>query len=203
MSLKNFKGGLFFLILINIFAQQIFAQGLKNIPVALGMGVATYTQEHTLDNYFINIAPEFVGYAYFPLAQNFWWRAGFRMNYSWLQPEMPETLRIEANDLRTMVECGVLFDWNVIPSVSMALGYKQTQIRLKYSEPISVVEDHISGVENHLFFHTQFGVGFPILKGLIVIEPYTRYTFEKWQSSDRFRWEQMWGYGLEATYALF
>ncbi|WP_397600598.1 hypothetical protein [Silvanigrella sp.] len=187
---------LFFILLHFFMAKSCFADK-KNFHLAVGGGASFYVRQEYGESTFTQIAPEIVTYGYLPLYKSIWFRPGFRMNYSWQQPDMPKALRIEETDFRYSLETGILYDWIVIPSLSYSFGYIYRQTKFTTQYPITYALDDISGTENIPFSQFQLGLGFPILKGLIVFEPFIRYIIV--QNDKRYKW----GYGCEATFLIF
>ncbi|APJ03980.1 hypothetical protein [Silvanigrella aquatica] len=169
----------------------------KHFHVAVGGGMAFYSVQSYGESTFTQMAPEIVAYGYYNLFQSFWLRPGIRMNYSWLQPDMPQAIRIEERDFRYLAEVGVVFDWIVVPSLSYGFGYDYRTTNFKVNAPIVSYVDDISGSEFIPFSQFQLGLGFPIFKGLILIEPYGRYTIV--QNDSRYGW----GYGFEVTFQVY
>lgn len=140
--------------------------------------------------------PEGIGYLYFPLVQSVYVRPGLRLAYVWDQPEMPQALRIEESDFMASAEAGFLWNWYVVPSLTFGYGYDFRTIKLKTSEPISMVDDRISGKETLNVMYGQMGVGVPVMSGLFLLEPFIRYWDIK--TDDRSHWT----FGAEATVAI-
>ena len=169
----------------------------NDFHLALGGGLSFYNRQDYGEATFTQFAPEFVTYGYLNIISNFWFRPGIRFNYSWQQPDMPQALRIEETDFRYMLETGIVFDWIVVPSFSYAIGQIYRTSKFKVGGPISLSKDDISGTEYIPLSQFQLGLGFPILKGFILFEPYVRYTIV--QNDKRFGW----GYGFEVTFQAF
>ena len=192
-----------FICLLNIFCllnivinKRALAEN-RNNHFAVGGGFHFYIRQDYGESTFTQIAPEIVTYAYFPIYKNLWFRPGFRLNYSWQQPDMPKALKIEETDFRYSLEAGLVFDWFILPSFSYAFGliYRQTKFITQY--PIISSVDSISGSEYIPFSQFQLSLGFPILKGFIVFEPFIRYIMV--QNDSRYKW----AYGCEATFLVF
>ncbi|KAB8033295.1 hypothetical protein [Fluviispira multicolorata] len=193
-SMKIIKFFLFILLLIS--NSSAFSQS-NRFQMAVGGGVSFYPIRDFGENYFTQVAPEIVIYGYIPLFQRLWLRPGLRANYSWLQPEMPQAIRVEENDLKYDIEIGLVVDWIILPSISFGIGGIYRQISLKTQYPLVVPVDDVSGTDNIPMFQTQLGIGFPIASGIVVIEPYGRYVIL--ENDKRFAW----GYGLEVTMQIF
>jgi hypothetical protein len=169
----------------------------QDFHLAIGAGLSFYNRQDYGEAAFTQLAPEFVTYGYLPVFSNFWFRPGIRLNYSWQQPDMPQALRIEETDFKYMLETGIVFDWIVIPSLSYSFGQIYRTSNFKVGTPITDYKDDISGSESIPISQFQLGLGFPILRGFILFEPYTRYTIV--QNDKRFGW----GYGFEITFQTF
>lgn len=182
--------------LIFWFQMGVYAKD-QNFHFAIGGGLSFYNRQDYGEATFTQLAPELVSYGYLSIFNNIWFRPGIRMNYSWQQPDMPKALRIEETDFRYMLETGIVFDWIVVPSISYAFGQIYRTTKFKVGTPIFEIKDDISGTEQIPLSQFQLGLGFPILKGFILFEPYVRYTIV--QNDKRFGW----GYGFEVTFQLF
>lgn len=124
-------------------------------------------------------------------------RTSLHFGYLWQQPEMPRAVRVEERDLYGGVGVGLLWDWIVIPSLSLGPQLVHRQTQLKTSTPVRVAQDPISRSEQLLGWFVQAGVGVPLLKGLLVFEPFYRY---RWFADDA---RESWGYGLETSVQIF
>lgn len=178
------------------FCSNIFAEPSK-FQLATGVSSVFYIRQDYGESTYSQFAPEFVLYGYLPIFTNIWFRPGFRLNYSWLQPDMPQGFQINETDLRYMLETGIVLDWIILPSLTYAFGFIYRNKTLVTNYPITTVNDTVSGSENLFYSHFQFGLGFPILKGFLVLEPFARYVMV--QNDYRFKW----AYGLEATFQIF
>jgi len=163
---------------------------------ALGGGLALYNMQFYAEQTTQQWAPEFVAYAYFPLKSDILLRTGLRMNYAWDQTHNTQALNVSQTDFRYMGEVGVVYNWIVMPSLSTGFGADYRVIKLTTQAPIFVPKDNISSSKNLSTFYLQAGLGFPLIKGLLVIEPYARYTLT-WNDPN-----QVFGYGIEATFQL-
>lgn len=189
----------FLFILMTFFCSQyqILAADAANFHLAAGGAGVFYIRQDYGESTFSQFAPEAVVYGYLPIFHHFWFRPGFRINYSWLQPDMPQAFQIKETDLRYMLETGLVFDWVILPSLTYAFGYTYRNTTLVTNYPIVSVNDSVSGSENIFYSHLQLGIGFPIMSGFIVIEPFGRFVMI--QNDYRFKW----AYGLETTFQIF
>lgn len=122
------------------------------------------------------LEPLFHAYLGLPVERLFA-RGTFYFSYVWQQPEMPQSLRVTERDLYAGLGTGLLYDWYVIPAVSVGLQYVRRKIELETAGPIQGGGSQIGGSENLLGYFTQLGVGIPLLHGLLVFEPFYRFRF--------------------------
>lgn len=146
---------------------------------------------------FKQFAPEVVGYIYNPLPSHFSFRSALRFSYAWQQPEMPKAVRVNEFDFRFGGETGIVWNWIVSPSLTFGGGGIYRRIELATAPPISVKSDGVSETQVLPFIQGQFGLGIPIEKGVVVLEPYVRYM--KVFGDDRYGWN----FGAEATVTIF
>lgn len=196
MSIIKHLVTFFFLLLVHLNHNPAIAKD-GQIQLAAGVGAAFYVRHEYGEATFQQFAPEVVTYGYFPIFSSIWFRPGLRLNYSWQQPDMPQSFKIKEKDLRVMLETGLLLDWVVIPSLSYAFGYIYRDTTLVTNSPIISTNDTISGKETLFYSHVQFGIGFPILKGFIVFEPFGRFVIA--ENDYRYKW----AYGVETTLQIF
>lgn len=161
--------------------------------LAIGGGTSVYYSESYAEQTVVQPAPEAVIYAYLPIGKNFLLRPGIRLNVSWDQSENPQALRIKETDFRYFAELGVVYDWVILPSFSVGVGVDHQSLKFSTSYPVYITYDRISGTANLFASYFQASIGFPVIKGWIVIEPYIRYTLLQDQGSHGL------GYGIEAT----
>ena len=109
---------------------------------------------------------------------------------------MPQAVKIEEYDTAASAELGLLYDWYVIPSLSLGIGQIYRKIKFSTSHDIDYSDDKISTFETLNFWHLQFGTGFSLFDGFFVIEPYIRY--RKINSDDRSNWI----FGLDFTFQI-
>lgn len=164
---------------------------------AVGGGVAVYYAQPYGEQVITQPAPEAVMYMYFPVGKNFYLRPGLRMNFSWDQNESPQSLKIKESDFRYFGELGVVYNWIVLPAFTIGLGVDQRTTHLSAKPPIYVPNDNISSKESLFTSYFQASVGFPLIHGWLMIEPYARYTIVQNEKT------QGLGYGIEATLEIF
>ena len=164
---------------------------------AAGVSGAFQTRESTSEYSFAQFAPELVLHGYSQLDSEFWLRPSLRISYAWTQPQMPYSIQLREYDLKAVAEMGVVWSWVVMPSFSIGLGGIFRQTDRVTAPPLGDSESHVSKSSFLPLLQTQLGVGIPIEKGWIVIEPYVRHLLIFGDS--RYHW----GYGTEVTLALF
>jgi hypothetical protein len=122
------------------------------------------------------IEPAFHAYLALPVAGLFG-RGTFHFSYVWQQPEMPQSLRVTERDLSAGLGMGLVYDWYVIPAVTVGAEFARRDIKIETSTPIQSNGSRISDTENLIGYFTQLGVGVPLLHGLMVFEPFYRFRF--------------------------
>lgn len=147
-----------------------------DVSGAAGLGVGWQTRRDYGASTFSRVMPEVVFYGYLgPLGGNVHLRPGARLGYTAFQPEMPSAVRVEESDLSVSGEIGVVYDWYLVPSVSLGGGLIHRSIALKTAAPVSAGSEQISRTENLPHVFAQVGVGLPLWNGFIVLEPYARF----------------------------
>ena len=172
--------------------------GNDNPRLAVGLGLGWTNRTDYGQNNFTRFAPEYLVQTYSPrIDQNFYVRPGLRLSYAWLQPEMPSSVRVEETDFNISPEVGFLYEWYVIPAVTFGAGADIRTLTLKTQGPMVGTDSNISNRETLWFGYFQGGVGLPLLKGLLVIEPYFRYNFVRRDNRVKY------GYGVDTTLEVF
>lgn len=143
---------------------------------------------------FSRVYPEIVAYGYFggfmgPL----WLRPGVRLAYVTEQAEMPQATRVEERDFVYSGELGFVYDWYVIPSLTVGGGAISRRIKLVTKEPVQDGGGRIGGSESLPLLYAQGGVGVPLFSGFAVVEPFYRYSWVERDSRITYT------YGLEVT----
>jgi hypothetical protein len=129
--------------------------------------------------------PEIFGYGYIPAGKKTFLRAGARFGYLFDNPQMPKSIQITEKDYSIVGECGFLYDWVFVPSLTFGGGVILRSIQLETASPVVVAEDKVSRKENLPFAMARIGLGLPILAGLLSVEPYfgSRYIFDDTRES--------------------
>ena len=196
LTKKYFKATLIFFY--NFMMSFSLSAEEKKIQFAAGIGLTVYLMDIYGETTYNQYTPEAVFYSYIPISDraSFWLRPGLRINYSFLQPAMPQAFKIEECDFRYSIEASVLYDWYVVPSFGFGAGLDYRTTTLKVTQPIVVTNDNISGTENIPFWYLQGSIGIPFLQGFVITEPYVRYS--NVQNDARYGF----GYGVEVTFSL-
>lgn len=164
---------------------------------AAGLALAWNSRADYGANTFQRFSPEAVGVLYIPVMNNVFARPGARMGASVAQPEMPLAVRVEESDVWATAEIGVLYDWMVVPSVSLGLGVDYRSIEFVEDKPVSSSSEKISTTETLPYMTIQAGVGLPVLRGAVLVEPFARYV--TMPGDDRVGL----GYGIDVTATLW
>jgi hypothetical protein len=160
-------------LLTLFFTRQAYA--VNDFQLAAGGTLGLQVRKDYGEGEFKRLYPELLvfGYLATPLP-HFWLRTGLRLAYVTEQPEMPKGLRIEERDTIGAAEVGIVYDWYVMPTLSVGGGVARRKIELITQAPIEQKEG-ISATKNLVFWHSQIGLGLPIGKGFAVVEPFYRY----------------------------
>ncbi|MCA2959189.1 MAG: hypothetical protein IOD12_02995 [Silvanigrellales bacterium] len=177
-------------------APSAHAEGFE-AHLASGLGLGFQNRNEYGTGSFSRFHPEFVTYGYLGgFLGPVWLRPGLRVAYASEQPEMPQGLRVEERDLSFGGELGFVYDWYVVPSLALGGGVISRQVKLVTKGVISSSENDISKKETLPFLHLQAGVGIPLWKGFMVVEPLYRYS---WVERDA---RITYTYGLEMTFQI-
>jgi hypothetical protein len=120
--------------------------------------------------------PVFHGYLALPV-DGLFARGTFHFSYVWQQPEMPQSLRVTERDLYAGLGMGMVYDWHVIPAVTVGMQFVRRDIKIETSVPVRGNGSQMSDTENLIGYFTQLGLGIPLLNGLMVFEPFYRFRF--------------------------
>ncbi len=161
---------------------------------AYGMGLLI-RREAAGENIFHKKVLSVTAEKYLPYQRNLYIRPTAHIFLSYGQPEVPHIMTFDENDIGADIDIGLLYDWLVIPSLNVGLGgiYRFTSFTVK--DPVHTKTD----LSDFWFLaqgYVQFGVGIPIERGLLVLEPFGRYNYILGDARSR------WNYGLRLTLAL-
>ena len=90
-----------------------------------------------------------------------------------------------------------MYNWYVVPSLYIGCGTFFRQTKLYTKDPIYVEQDLISDSEWIFVWYGQFGVATPVLKDIVILEPFIRFLSVKNDKRIRF------AFGAELSYYLF
>ena len=121
------------------------------------------------------VVPELSFLSYFNFSSSFFLKHSLRIGYSWMKPQMPQVLQVSEEEFIFLSDLGALYNWYVVPSLYIGCGSFYRETKLKAKEPIHVEKDEISDSEWIFVWYAQFGVATPVLKDVIVLEPYIRF----------------------------
>lgn len=160
-----------------------FSQANAFETYGVGLNTQWQVRRDYGENPFYRYTPELFVHTYFDLNSPLFLRPGVRLSYAWEQPEMPQSLRIEETDFVATAEVGLVYEWYVVPSLTLGMGVDFRTTKLRIEAPIDVDSDKISGSERLMLGYAQIGVGIPIEQGLFLIEPMVR--FQRLELDDR------------------
>ena len=144
----------------------------------------------------IYLEPVVHGYVATPF-RNLFFRPSVMFSYIWDQPEMPQALRVEEYDLYLGFGAGLVYDWFVVPSLSLGSQIVRREIRLVTKNAVAVERDRISRSEKLFALYVQLGLGVPLFHGFLVMEPF--YRFRYFADDPR----ESGAYGIEMTLQIF
>jgi hypothetical protein len=173
------------------------AQAKDDFQMAVGGSAHWLVRRDYGAGTFTHFSPELIVFGYIPFYESLSLRTGVRMGYSWEQPDMPVAIQIIEKDLSVSAEVGVVFDWYLVPSLTVGGGSLFRSLEYKTEAPISTGFDKKSRSQTLPLFFVQAGAGLPLFKGLVVAEPFFRYLQVK--GDERFGL----GYGVELTFQIF
>jgi hypothetical protein len=163
---------------------------------ALGGSVGFVRQKDlggALTNQFV---PSLVGLAYVNVAPRFYLRPGARFGVSGLiEPSAASDAHLEEHSVQGRAEIGLLYDAWVIPAIAVGAGIESRDIDFVAAGKVqdSTLADRTEWLGS---LYAQAGLGVPLLRGFIVVEPYYRlfHTFSDDRASSEF--------GFDVTFAL-
>jgi hypothetical protein len=145
-----------------------------------------------------NFIPEVVGYTYLSLGHRLFLRPGVRIGYSGLsQPDMPAAVAMREHDVAFSAEAGLVFDATVVPSLSVGTGVVARSVSLTTQAPVAAGDEQLSHWEALPMIYSQLGLGLPMWKGKLLVEPFVR---TEWLRGDP---RSHWRYGLDITVRVF
>lgn len=172
--------------------------GFSESSAAIGLSPQWIIRNDYAVGTFHHFSPELSAHFYLPLhISTLFLRSSARYAYSWSQPEMPKSLRLEERDLSFHLEESLLFDGPIIPSLGMGLGVIRRETSLITSAPIVEVDEDISTKTNLFSSYLHLGLGIPVDDGHWVIEPFFRGFYVP---SDR---RILFAYGVELSLQIF
>jgi len=130
------------------------------------------------------------------LVERFYLRPGIRFGYeTTAEAEPPQAVHINERTYKSGVECALLYDWLMIPAISLQGNLLRRTLQLQTAAPIVQGLDAISSSEWLWETSLSFGLGLPIAQGAVVIEPFYR---RRWIQRDS-RQTSQWGLDVSAA----
>jgi len=123
------------------------------------------------------LVPELFGHGYRPLGRHrLYLRPGARLSLRGLaQSEMPVQIQVREHDLGLGAELGLLRDGRVIPSLTLGATLAVRMIDLDVGDQVTVMSERADRIEVLPGGFVQLGLGLPVARGAVVIEPVVRY----------------------------
>lgn len=164
---------------------------------AVGFNLAWTTRQDYGARTFRRLTPEIIGFTYGALPwEEMWWRLGARVGYTSDQPEMPQAVRFEETDTTTLLEAAITRDWYVVPTLAFGGGYDFRRTKVKVSAPIDTADDRLGRKETLWMWYMQGGIGLPLLKARILLEPTVRYHTIQYDARSH------WLFGVDMTVGI-
>lgn len=166
------------------------------ISYALGVSLGFLQQRALGNTSHTAFIPSLLGLAYVPLAPRLFLRPGLRVGYTGLnQAGASYGARINEHGVQGTAELGLSYDAWLVPAFAIGTGIDYRSVNF-VGRGIVADSDAIDRKEWLGLGFAQAGLGVPLFRGALVVEPYARlqYTF----SDDRSLWQM----GLDLSFAL-
>ncbi len=163
---------------------------------AVGGGINWMMKKEYGELYQKKVIPELSFMSYFNIYSPFFLKHSIRVGYSWMKPQMPQSLQVREDELILLTDVGALYNWFVVPSLYIGCGSFYRTTKLYTKDPIHVEHDYISDSEWIFVWYAQFGVATPVLRDVVVLEPYVRFLFVNNDARIKF------SFGAELSYYL-
>jgi hypothetical protein len=172
------------------------AAATPGISYALGVSLGVLQQRALGSSTHTAFIPSLLGLAYVPIAPRVFLRPGLRLGYTGLnQADASYGARIEERGLQGSAELGICYDAWLVPALAVGTGLEYRSLDF-VGRGIVADSDAIDRQEWLGLAFVQAGVGVPLFRGALVVEPYTRLQYTA--SDDR----SLWQLGLDLSFAL-
>jgi hypothetical protein len=165
--------------------------------IAAGASLSLQQREDYASGSRTAAVPELVVLGYIDTAASrIYARPGLRIGFAGIdQAEMPQAIRMREYDIDAVAELGVLYDGVVTPSLAVGAGGVARWVTRELDAPINGSSSE-TRFELLPAVQAQVGLGVPLVRGGLVVEPFVRY--DHVFGDDRVGW----GVGFDATLAI-
>jgi hypothetical protein len=144
------------------------------VAFALGVSLGFLRQQGLGTQPQTEFIPSLLGLAYVPIAPRLFLRPGVRLGYVGLsQPPSSYGARIEEYGVQGTAELGLSYDAWLVPALALGGGINYRSIDF-VGRGIVLDSDVLDHSEWLGLFYVQAGLGLPLFRGALVIEPYAR-----------------------------
>jgi len=107
--------------------------------------------------------------------------------------EFQKTLQFYRKDYGFTLETSLLYEWIVIPTLTIGQGLYYQKINILYTKNTG---DQLSHSDILYYLYAQLGVGIPIQKGEWILEPFLRFAYAPEDP------ELFFGYGVHLSWLI-
>ncbi len=166
------------------------------VSYALGVSLGFLQQRALGNTSHTAFIPSLLGLAYVPLAPRLFLRPGLRLGYTGLnQAGASYGARIEEHGVQGTAELGISYDAWLVPAFAVGTGFDYRSVNF-VGRGIVADSDAIDRKEWLGLGFAQLGLGIPLFRGGLVMEPYARLQYTL--SDDR----SLWQLGFDLSFAL-
>jgi hypothetical protein len=150
------------------------ARADSNVDFALGLSLGFLRQQGLGSELETGFIPSLLGLAYVPVAPRLFLRPGVRFGYVGLtQPPSSYGARLDEHGLQGSAELGLSYDAWLVPTLALGAGLEYRYLDF-VGRGIVADSNAIDRKEWLGQFYAQAGLGLPIFRGALVVEPYAR-----------------------------
>lgn len=161
-------------------------------PLAVGAAPSAYRMS---DEQW-GIAAELFGHSYLQASGRWFLRPGLRLGYRGLtQPDQARGLAVIERDVGAHAECALVLDGTFVPSLTVMAGMIARSLTLQ-ADGVDVMQSQIPRWEALPVLGAQLGVGLPLWRGAVLLEPFARLELTIGDNRQHLRM------GVETSFAL-
>jgi len=161
-------------------------------PIAVGAAPSAYRMS---DEQW-GLAVELFGHSYLKVDKRWFLRPGLRLGYRGLtEPEQARGLAINERDISSLAELAIVRDGSFVPSLTVMAGVVARSLSLQ-ADAVDTMQSKIPRWEALPTVSAQVGVGLPLWRGRLVLEPFARLELTVGDSRQHLR------LGVETSFAM-